>query len=224
MENKEITEKEELKRLFEDNCVYAWQGLDSKPSSVGESDFEHVSICFGSPSKDSCGSLKYDGYIIKGKTMNEICHFTGRNAYPDDLVIFISEPVSTKARWEMDCVEGWLGAATLRDVIIDRAIKVHCPHCRPFKDNWEESVKIKDLDYYVGKKAEDLTDEELLWTILGPKYSRAQAPYKIYRKHHERWSVETVEQSGKDLLETYRYYSQFGSFVFQKSHYWEWQD
>ena len=35
-----------------------------------------------------CGAEGAKGYVTTGKVMNEICHLTGNNAYPDDLTIF----------------------------------------------------------------------------------------------------------------------------------------
>jgi hypothetical protein len=50
------------------------------------------------------------GYVTTGKTMNEICHLTGTNAYPDDLTIFSIKDFKglafqVGARWMDDIIE-----------------------------------------------------------------------------------------------------------------------
>ena len=75
---------------------------------------------------------------------------------------------------------------------------------------------VKDLDYYVGKDADDLTDEELLWTIIESKkdfYDPEKVP-----------SHRSLKEYAKDMVETYRYYSQQDHVVFikQGNYYFWW--
>ena len=91
---KTITTKEELKQLY-DNWAMTWEGLR-------EEDFEIA--C------QECGTPETIGYIIKGKTMNEICHLKGSNAYPDGLNIFAIHPyhglaIQYGARWMTDIID-----------------------------------------------------------------------------------------------------------------------
>ena len=58
---------------------------------------------------NSCGKEGADGYLIKGKTMNDICGLTGNNAYPDELNIFAIKDfkglaVQYGARWFDDII------------------------------------------------------------------------------------------------------------------------
>lgn len=57
-----------------------------------------------------CGGKGVKGYLIKGKTMNEICHLTGKNAYKKDLNIFAIYPfkglaINVGARWMTDIID-----------------------------------------------------------------------------------------------------------------------
>lgn len=89
-----IENSEQLKFLY-DHSAMTWEGLR-------EDDFE-VAL-------EECGGEGAKGYITKGKVMNEICHLTGDNAYPDNLNIFSIYPfkglaMSVGARWMDDIVE-----------------------------------------------------------------------------------------------------------------------
>ena len=89
-----ITSKEELEFLYT-NWAMTWEGLI-------EDDFELA--------LKECGRDDSQGYVIKGKTMNEICHLTGTNAYPDDFNIFAIYPfkglaIKVGARWMYDIIE-----------------------------------------------------------------------------------------------------------------------
>lgn len=70
----EVTTKEQLKDLS-DAWAMTWEGL------VEESFEEALEAC-SKAGKDGIG------YVTTGKTMNEICKLTGKNAYPNDLTIF----------------------------------------------------------------------------------------------------------------------------------------
>ena len=72
MEIIKVETKEQLKAL-NDCSAMTWEGLI-------EEDF--------SAALDMCGAEGAKGYVTTGKVMNEICHLTGHNAYPDDLTIF----------------------------------------------------------------------------------------------------------------------------------------
>ena len=72
MEIIKVETKEQLKAL-NDCSAMTWEGLI-------EEDFGTV--------LDMCGAEGAKGYVTTGKVMNEICHLTGNNAYPDDLTIF----------------------------------------------------------------------------------------------------------------------------------------
>ena len=72
MEIIKVETKEQLKAL-NDCSAMTWEGLI-------EEDFGVV--------LDMCGAEGAKGYVTTGKVMNEICHLTGNNAYPDDLTIF----------------------------------------------------------------------------------------------------------------------------------------
>lgn len=90
----EIKELSELKKLY-DNSAMTWEGLNPD-------DFE-IAL-------KTCGKDGANGYIIKGKTMNELCSLTGLNAYPDDLNIFAIYPyqglaMMYGARWMDDIID-----------------------------------------------------------------------------------------------------------------------
>ena len=72
MEIIKVETKEQLKAL-NDCSAMTWEGL--------------VEEDFGA-ALDMCGAEGAKGYVTTGKVMNEICHLTGHNAYPDDLTIF----------------------------------------------------------------------------------------------------------------------------------------
>ena len=72
MEIIKVETKEQLKAL-NDCSAMTWEGL--------------VEEDFGT-ALDMCGAEGAKGYVTTGKVMNEICHLTGNNAYPDDLTIF----------------------------------------------------------------------------------------------------------------------------------------
>ena len=72
MEIIKVETKEQLKAL-NDCSAMTWEGLREEDFGVA---------------LDMCGAEGAKGYVTKGKVMNEICHLTGDNAYPDDLTIF----------------------------------------------------------------------------------------------------------------------------------------
>jgi len=89
-----VTTKEQLKELY--NCsAMTWEGLR-------EQDFELA--------VKECGQEDAKGYVTKGKVMNEICHLTGSNAYPNDLNIFSIDKfkglaIYVGARWMDDIID-----------------------------------------------------------------------------------------------------------------------
>jgi len=95
MSNIKVVEtKEELKDLY-DKWAMTWEGLR-------EQDFEEA--------LEYCGGEGAQGYLIKGKVMNDICHLTDSNAYPDDLNIFAIYPfkglaMQYGARWMTDIID-----------------------------------------------------------------------------------------------------------------------
>ena len=72
MEIIKVETEEQLKAL-NDCSAMTWEGL--------------IEEDFGA-ALDMCGAEGAKGYVTTGKVMNEICHLTGNNAYPDDLTIF----------------------------------------------------------------------------------------------------------------------------------------
>ncbi len=89
----EVKTREQLKSLY-DCSAMTWEGLV-------EEDFETA--------LNMCGTEGATGYVTKGKVMNEICHLTGNNAYPDDLSIFSIDKfkglaIMYGARWMDDIV------------------------------------------------------------------------------------------------------------------------
>ena len=93
MEIIKVETKEQLKAL-NDCSAMTWEGLI-------EEDF--------SAALDMCGAEGAKGYVTTGKVMNEICHLTGNNAYPDDLTIFSIDKykglaIMFGARWLDDIV------------------------------------------------------------------------------------------------------------------------
>ena len=89
-----VTTKGQLKELY--NCsAMTWEGLR-------EQDFELA--------VKECGQEDAKGYVTKGKVMNEICHLTGSNAYPNDLNIFSIDKfkglaIHVGARWMDDIID-----------------------------------------------------------------------------------------------------------------------
>ena len=67
-----VETKEQLKAL-NDCSAMTWEGLIEEDFGIA---------------LDMCGAEGAKGYVTTGKVMNEICHLTGNNAYPDDLTIF----------------------------------------------------------------------------------------------------------------------------------------
>ena len=93
MEIIKIETKEQLKAL-NDCSAMTWEGL--------------IEEDFGA-ALDMCGAEGAKGYVTTGKVMNEICHLTGNNAYPDDLTIFSIDKykglaIMFGARWLDDIV------------------------------------------------------------------------------------------------------------------------
>ena len=89
-----VTTAEQLKDLY-DKWAMTWEGLR-------EEDFEEA--------MNYCGGEGVEGYLIKGKDMNDICHLSGSNAYPEDLNIFAIYPfkglaMMVGARWMYDIIE-----------------------------------------------------------------------------------------------------------------------
>lgn len=93
MEIIKVETKEQLKTL-NDCSAMTWEGL--------------IEEDFGA-ALDMCGAEGAKGYVTKGKVMNEICHLTGNNAYPDDLTIFSIDKykglaIMVGARWLDDII------------------------------------------------------------------------------------------------------------------------
>ena len=93
MEIIKVETKEQLKAL-NDCSAMTWEGL--------------IEEDFGT-ALDMCGAEGAKGYVTTGKVMNEICHLTGDNAYPDDLTIFSIDKfrglaIMFGARWLDDVI------------------------------------------------------------------------------------------------------------------------
>ena len=93
MEIIKVETKEQLKAL-NDCSAMTWEGL--------------IEEDFGA-ALDMCGAEGAKGYVTTGKVMNEICHLTGNNAYPDDLTIFSIDKykglaIMFGARWMDDVI------------------------------------------------------------------------------------------------------------------------
>ena len=93
MEIIKVETKEQLKAL-NDCSAMTWEGL--------------IEEDFGA-ALDMCGAEGAKGYVTKGKVMNEICHLTGDNAYPDNLNIFSIDKykglaIMVGARWMDDII------------------------------------------------------------------------------------------------------------------------
>lgn len=90
-----VETKEQLKELT-DAWAMTWEGLS-------EDSFEEALECCCKEGKEGTS------YVTTGKVMNEICHLTGSNAYPDDLTIFSIKDfkglaIQFGARWMWDIV------------------------------------------------------------------------------------------------------------------------
>ena len=93
MEIIKVETKEQLKAL-NDCSAMTWEGLIEEDFGVA---------------LDMCGAEGAKGYVTTGKVMNEICHLTGNNAYPDDLTIFSIDKykglaIMVGARWMDDVI------------------------------------------------------------------------------------------------------------------------
>ena len=93
MEIIKVETKEQLKAL-NDCSAMTWEGL--------------IEEDFGT-ALNMCGAEGAKGYVTTGKVMNEICHLTGNNDYPDDLTIFSIDKykglaIMFGARWMDDIV------------------------------------------------------------------------------------------------------------------------
>ena len=93
MEIIKVETKEQLKAL-NDCSAMTWEGLIEEDFGVA---------------LDMCGAEGAKGYVTTGKVMNEICHLTGSNAYPDDLTIFSIDKfkglaIMFGARWMDDII------------------------------------------------------------------------------------------------------------------------
>ncbi len=85
---------EQLKELY-DSSAMTWEGLREDNFSIA---------------LEVAGQADANGYITKGKVMNELCHLTGDNAYPDDLNIFSIKDfkglaIQFGARWIDDVID-----------------------------------------------------------------------------------------------------------------------
>ena len=93
MEIIKVETKEQLKAL-NDCSAMTWEGLIEEDFGVA---------------LDRCGAEGAKGYVTTGKVMNEICHLTGSNAYPDHLTIFSIDKfkglaIMVGARWMDDII------------------------------------------------------------------------------------------------------------------------
>ena len=93
MEIIKVETKEQLKAL-NDCSAMTWEGLIEEDLGAA---------------LDMCGAEGAKGYVTTGKVMNEICHLTGNNAYPDDLTIFSIDKfrglaIMFGARWMDDII------------------------------------------------------------------------------------------------------------------------
>jgi len=90
----EVNGIDELRDLYH-KWAMTWEGLCSDDFQIA---------------MQECGTEDTKGYLIKGKVMNEICHLTENNAYPDDLNIFAIYPfkglaIQYGARWMTDIID-----------------------------------------------------------------------------------------------------------------------
>ena len=93
MEIIKVETKEQLKAL-NDCSAMTWEGLIEEDLGAA---------------LDMCGAEGAKGYVTTGKVMNEICHLTGNNAYPDGLTIFSIDKfkglaIMFGARWMDDII------------------------------------------------------------------------------------------------------------------------
>ena len=91
-----VETQEQLKELY-DGWAMTWEGLN-------EDDFETALDYCCKDGKEGTG------YLVKGKVMNDVCHLTGTNAYPDDLNIFAilnfkGLAMQFGARWMTDIID-----------------------------------------------------------------------------------------------------------------------
>ena len=94
----DVENKKELNELYKCSAI-TWEGLD-----ISEDNLRAALKC--------CCIYGENGdiYITKGKTMNNICHLKGDNAYPDDLNIvsiknYKGLAISVGARWMDDIID-----------------------------------------------------------------------------------------------------------------------
>lgn len=85
---------EQLEGMYQSSAM-TWEGL-------AESSFEQA--------LEVAGQAGAKGFLTKGKVMNELCHLTGDNAYPDDLNIFSIKDfkglaIYFGARWMDDIID-----------------------------------------------------------------------------------------------------------------------
>lgn len=106
-----VTTIEDLKFLYNHSAM-TWEGLRKE-------DFQLA--------LKECGTEDSKGYITSGKVMNEICHLTGSNAYPDDLNIFSILPFKGLAMF--------VGARWMDDIIDNNARR---EDYHPFEDGYED--------------------------------------------------------------------------------------
>ncbi len=94
METINVETKDQLKELY-DSSAMTWEGLRSDDFAIA---------------LQECGQAGAKGFLTKGKVMNEFCHLTGDNAYPDDLNIFSIKDfkglaIYFGARWMDDIID-----------------------------------------------------------------------------------------------------------------------
>ena len=96
MEIKRIETLKDLKELY-DCSALTWEGMN-------ENYFENA--CAKCSMKGKDGTI----YLTSGQKMNELCHLTGNNAYPNNLnIVSIKDynclAVSVNARWMDDIID-----------------------------------------------------------------------------------------------------------------------
>lgn len=94
MEIINVETKDQLKELY-DSSAMTWEGLREDNFSIA---------------LEVAGQAGAKGFLTKGKVMNEFCHLTGDNAYPDDLNIFSIKDfkglaIYFGARWMDDIID-----------------------------------------------------------------------------------------------------------------------
>lgn len=85
---------EQLKYLY-DNWAMTWEGLRKEDFNIALKE---------------AGTKDAKGYVISGKTFNELCKLTGSNKYPNGLNIFAIYPfkglaMQFGARWMYDIID-----------------------------------------------------------------------------------------------------------------------